>query len=203
MDNNVLFKRDYFTVCHLSTSDISGMTEKLFPVRVRCKTCSKKLEKTVIDGLFDSYACAKIPAPSPKVQDAPRHCRRQVNDKWDFKTKYRYEGEVPQKLRDDPATNIYRCDYCRFLHVGHSRIEPEREKLRRTVGDTETLGSVVQRTRELRGIDKRKLAKALSIPAIRITEIERGDAKIDVSALFKVLSVLKIKVELVELDRKP
>ena len=177
------------------------MAERLFPQRVRCKTCSKKLEGTVINGLFDSYACAKLPAPSLKVEDAPRNCKRQIGETWGFKTRYRYEGEVPQKLRDDPATNIYRCDHCFTLHVGHSRIEPAREKLRRTVGDVETLGSVVQRTREIKKIDKRALAKSLGVPAIRITEIERGDAKIDVVVLFKLLSVLRIKVELVELER--
>lgn len=188
-------------VIDVLTSDIFHMAERLFPNRVRCKTCSKKLEDIVINGLYDSYACAKLPAPKKNVDDAPRNCKRQIGDKWGFKTRYRYEGEVPQKLRDDPATNIYRCDYCFTLHVGHSRIEPAREKLRRTVGDAGTLGSVIQRTREVKKIDKRVIAKTLGVPAIRITEIERGDAKIDVAVMFKLLSVLRIKVELIELER--
>lgn len=175
-----------------------GMAKLLFPERTRCAECRKKLEEVVLDGLYCSYKCAKLPTPTSDMEKVPRHCKRQVSGVWGSKTKYRWEGEVPQRLRDDPATNVYRCDYCHFLHVGHSRLQPETEKLRRLVHDPQTLGSVVQRAREARKIEKKDLAKSLKIPAIRITEIERGDQKIDVSALFKVLHALRIKVELVQ-----
>ena len=97
------------------------MAERLYPDRTRCKKCSKGLNGTpVVDGLYCSYRCASIPAPSTKVDEAPRGCKRQIDGKWGFKTRYKYEAEVPQRLRDDPATNVYRCDYCHNLHVGHN-----------------------------------------------------------------------------------
>lgn len=122
-----------------------------------------------------------------------------MGDRWDLKAKYRYEGEVPERLRLDPATNIYHCDNCLFLHVGHSRVQPgDAEKLRRTVHDEEVLGSVIRRRREQLGWEKSRLAKDLKVPAIRITEIENGDKKIDVSVLFKIMQRLKLTVEIIE-----
>lgn len=175
------------------------MNETLFPARTRCKKCRKKLDDVVLNGIFCSYRCAEHPQPKQKIIEAPRHCKREVDRRWDWKTKYRYEGEVPQKLRNDPATNIYRCDHCLFLHVGHSRIKPEdQQKLRRVVYDHITLGSVIQRRRLQLNWDKKQLAKDLKIPALRITEIEAGNPSMDVVALFKVLSRLKITVEVIE-----
>jgi len=175
------------------------MAETLFPKRLRCKTCRKGLEKIVLDGLYCSYRCAGVPVPSNKVAEAPRHCKREVNGIWNWKTKYRYDGEVPEKLRQDPGTNIYVCDYCHFKHVGHSRLQVDvPEKLRRTVSDAVTLGSVIQRSREQRKIDKKTLAKVLKVPAIRITEIENGDPKMNIQVLFLVINKLRIKLELIE-----
>lgn len=174
------------------------MATLLFPQRTRCATCRKKLEETVLDGLYCSYKCAKLPTPSTDLEKVPRHCKRKVGEHWGLKTKYRWDGEVPQRLRDDPGTNIYVCDYCHFRHVGHSRLQPETEKLRRLVSDSQTLGSVLLRAREAKKINKKTLAKALKVPAIRITEIERGDTKIDLDVLFKVMYALRIKVELIE-----
>lgn len=183
----------------LGYSDIVCMATLLFPERTRCASCRKKLDRVVLDGQYCSYKCAGAPEPAKDLDQVPRHCKRQVGAQWGLKTKYRYEGEVPQKLRDDPATNVYRCDYCHFLHVGHSRLQAGTpEKLRRLVSDPQTLGSVILRVRESKGIDKRVLAKALKVPAIRITEIERGDAKVDSSVLFQVLYALRISVELIE-----
>lgn len=171
----------------------------IFPARQRCKTCRQKLDKTVLSGLFCSYKCASAPAPSNNIEATPRCCKRQVGERWDWKAKYRYEGEVPERLRLDPATNIYVCDNCFFLHVGHSRLQPvDVEKLRRTVRDEEVLGTVISRRREQLGWDKSRLAKDLKVPAIRITEIERGDKKIDVNVLFRLLHRLKLTVEIIE-----
>lgn len=175
------------------------MTQMTFPVRQRCKTCRQKLDKIVLSGLFCSYVCALSPEPSNKIEDTPRCCKRQVGERWDWKAKYRYEGEVPERLRLDPATNIYNCENCLFLHVGHSRVQPvDVEKLRRTVFDEEVLGSVIRRRREQLGWEKSRLAKDLKIPAIRITEIENGEKKIDVNALFKLMHRLKLTVEIIE-----
>jgi ribosome-binding protein aMBF1 (putative translation factor) len=175
------------------------MSETLFPERLRCKTCRKKLEDTVLNGMFCSYRCVPAPAPSPSVSVAPRHCKREVNSVWSFKTKYRYEKEVPEKLRNDPATNIYRCDYCLFLHVGHSRVKPEdATKLRRVVHDETILGSVIQRRREQLNWDKKRLAHDLNVPMIRITEIENNSPKMSVHVLFKVMNRLKLTVEIIE-----
>lgn len=175
------------------------MPEKIFPERLRCKTCRKGLDKVVLDGLYCSYRCANLPVPSSKVTDAPRNCKREVNGSWGWKTRYRYEGEVPVKLQNDPGTNIYRCDFCHFLHVGHSRVQPEdKEKLRRTVSDPVTLGSVIKRAREQKNFDKKVLAKIMKVPAIRITEIEEGNPKADTAILFALLYKLRITVELIE-----
>jgi hypothetical protein len=171
------------------------MSEKLYPERQRCASCRKKLEETVLDGKYCSYSCAGITPPSANVDLAPRFCKREVSGKWSFKARFRAESEVPQKLQDDPATNIYRCEYCHFLHVGHSRpAEFTREKLRRTVSDTETLGSVIKRAREAKGIDIKILAKRLKVPAVRLKEIEEGNPKMDVGVLMHVIYALRIQM---------
>lgn len=173
------------------------MAETLFPQRLRCKTCRKNLDKTVLDGLYCSYRCASLPQPAPSVLDAPRHCKRAIDGIWGWKTKFRYENEVPEKLRLDPATNIYRCDYCHFLHVGHSRVEENVPvALKRTVRDITTLGSVILRYREQKNISKKDLAKMLKVPVIRITEIEEGNPKMNAEILFNVINKLRLSVEI-------
>lgn len=171
----------------------------IYPQRTRCKECRKKLETTVLKGMYCSYRCAGAPTISGKVSDAPRSCKREVNGVWAFKQRYRHPGEIRQDLRDDPGTNVYECPHCLFLHVGHSRVQPiHQEKLRRTVYDIKTLGSVIQRRREQLDWDKKRLAADLKVRPIRITEIEAGDPASDVVVLFKLLARLKIIVELIE-----
>lgn len=190
---------DYCCQQPTSLTDSSYMTETIFPARQRCKKCRQKLDTIVLNGMYCSYKCVPHPEPAKTIEDTPRHCKRQVGERWDWKAKYRHEGEVPERLRLDPATNIYRCDNCLFLHVGHSRVAPaDTEKLRRTVHDEVVLGSVIRRRREQLNWDKTRLAKDLKVPAIRITEIERGDKKVDISVLFKLLHRLKITVEMIE-----
>lgn len=176
------------------------MATTLYPTRTRCFACRKKLDDVIIDGMFCSYKCAKVKAPSQKVADAPRHCKREVGGKWDFKTRYTHEEAVPLKWRQDPATNIYRCDYCHYLHIGHSRPQQDipLEKLSRTVRDIETLGSVIKRMRETKNWDKKVLAKKLNVPIIRITEIEESNPKMNVEVLFKVLQALRLTLNLSE-----
>jgi len=173
------------------------MPETLYPVRLRCKTCRKAFENIILDGLYCSYRCAHLPQPSSNVADAPRHCKRLVDGVWGWKTKYSYEGAVPQKFRDDPSTNTYRCDYCHFLHIGHDRpTEITSEKLHRVVRDMKTLGSVVKRYRESKNIDKKVLAKVLNIPVIRITELENGDKNVSAHTIFLVLNKLNLNIEI-------
>jgi ribosome-binding protein aMBF1 (putative translation factor) len=54
------------------------------------------------------------------------------------------------------------------------------------------------RRREALGIDKKLLAKKMKVPAIRITEIERGDKKMDADVLVKLFWELHLSFELTE-----
>lgn len=177
------------------------MAETLFPQRQRCKKCRGGFAPNlVVDGIFCSYKCAGVKAPTVKMDDAPRGCKRMVDNKWGFKQRYTHEEQVPLRLRQDPATNVYRCEYCRHLHVGHSRVIEAipNETLKRAITDIETLGSVMLRRREALGIDKKILAKKMKVPAIRITEIERGDKKMDADVLVKLFWELHLSFELTE-----
>lgn len=176
------------------------MAITLYPLRTRCFTCRKKLEKVILDGMYCSYACGQIKVPSPKVDLAPRNCKREVNGKWDFKNRFTHEEAVSLKLRQDPGTNIYRCDYCHYLHVGHSRQLKEIpvDKLSRTVRDLGTVGTVVTRMMIQRKTDKKLLAKRLNVPIIRITEIEQGNPDMRVDILFRALDALRVTVNLTE-----
>lgn len=181
------------------SADFKGMADVLFPKRQRCKTCRKAFEKTVLDGLFCSYQCANILAPKANIDLAPRNCKRMTGASWGWKTKYTHEGAVPQRLQDDPGTNIYRCDYCHFLHVGHSRpVEIGFERLSRVIHDEKVLGSVIKRFRESKKIDIKVLAKILKVPVIRLNEIEEGKPNPDVSVIFKVLNYLRLNFTLTE-----
>jgi hypothetical protein len=174
--------------------------ENLYPARQRCKTCRKKFEDgIVLVGLYCSYKCGNFPQPAKNITDAPRSCKREVSGSWGYKTRYTYEMQVPEKYRLDPSTNIYACDNCRMYHIGHNRIEEKpltQEKLSRYVKSIEELGSVIQRYRESRGIDKKVLAKSLKIPAIRITEIEAGSPKASMKDTMAVLNALRLRIDI-------
>lgn len=177
------------------------MAETLFPKRQRCKNCRGGFTPNiVVDGIFCSYKCAGVKAPTSNPEDAPRGCKRMVENKWGFKQRYTHEELVPLRLRQDPATNVYRCEYCRHLHVGHNRVVEAipNETLKRAIPDIDTLGSVLLRRREALGIDKKILAKKMKVPAIRITEIERGDKKMDADVLVKLFWELHLSFELTE-----
>lgn len=175
------------------------MNTLLYPRRERCKTCRKKLDSCVLKGLYCSYACAGAKPPSSKVSDAPRGCRREVNGKWDFKSKYRSVEDVPQKLRDDPGTNIYSCDYCLFFHVGHSRpMSFQRDKLTRTISNTKTLGSVIQRLRTDKGFTQEQLAKYTKVPVAELSRIEDGEQVVNMAVLLRVIAGLKVNFILQE-----
>lgn len=175
------------------------MSEKLFPERQRCAGCRKKLENLVVNGMHCSYACAKAKTPTANVDKAPKECKRIVAGVWDFKKRYRSESEVPLKLRQDPGTNIYRCQHCLHLHVGHSRPDAfTREKLHRVVGNLETLGSVLMKMREEKGWDVKRLATHLKVPQARIKEIEAGERAARMDIAFAALYAVGIRVVLQE-----
>lgn len=183
----------------MRSSDIHCMSEKLFPERQRCAGCRKKLEDTVVSGIFCSYKCGNAKEPTTNVVNAPKECKRMVSGAWGFKKRYRSESEVPVKLQQDPGTNIYRCQHCLHLHVGHSRPDAfTREKLHRVVGNLDTLGSVLIKMREEKGWDVKRLATHLKVPQARIKEIESGDKNSRMDIAFAALYAVGIRVVLQE-----
>lgn len=172
--------------------------EACYPTRQRCKTCRKSFKENVLGGLYCSYKCGNYPSPAKNITDAPRGCKREVNGKWDYKTRFRSESEVPKKYQDDPSTNIYECDNCHMYHIGHSRVETvdKEERLVRYVTNLKELGSVISRYMESKKIDKKVLAKKLKIPAIRITEIQEGSTKATAYNLMLLLNELHLRIEI-------
>lgn len=169
------------------------MAEILFPKRQRCLNCRKKFGNIVLDGLYCSYNCASKPQPYKDIELAPRGCKLERDGKWIWKQRYRYTGEVPERLKNDPATNIYLCEHCRMFHVGHSRaIGTETIRL---INDLETLGSFLLRFREQSGRNKKYVADKIKTRVIRITEIESGSKESDIEIIFKLLKFYKIKLQ--------
>ena len=82
---------------------MSTGTKLVYPQRRRCASC------------------AGVPAPADRPDEAPRECKTQRDGTWVFKRRYRCEQEIPDRIRDDPSTNWYRCSHCRHLHIGHDR----------------------------------------------------------------------------------
>lgn len=173
----------------------------IYPARQRCKTCKKKLtDDNVLSSLYCSLKCGKLSPPAKTVDDAPRGCKREQDGKWVYKKKFPHVNAVPGKYLADPATNVYECENCHKYHMGHARPDtshdPLKDNLSTVVSSYTQLGEVVRKYREAKHIDKRMLAKALKIPAVRITEIENGDPAVKMGTLFKVLNALHINVTL-------
>lgn len=169
------------------------MAEILFPERQRCKACGKKLDSLVILGLYDSYRCAKMAPPASTPEEAPRECRTERDGKWQWKRRYRSVSEIPLKLREDPSTNWYwDTSSCGHLHIGHSRINLERES-HRVVGDRAALADTLLKARGK--ATHKQVAEIAGIRPIRLKELEDPKCNsIDLDALFKVLSVYKLKL---------
>lgn len=171
--------------------------EKLtYPRRRRCLGCGRGLGVSptgpVLDGLYCSPACAKVPTPADRAADAPRECKTQRENRWVFKRKYRCEEEIPDKLREDPSTNFYRCSHCRHLHIGHSRVAAP-ETLRALSAPQDLADFLVKS----RGRATRKqVAAAARIRPIRLKELEEPakDQRVDLQALFEVLDVLGVRL---------
>lgn len=176
------------------------MAVTLYPARKRCLTCRSGFDvKGAIKGLYCSYNCADMKAPVLDPSLAPRGCKRQVDGRWGFKQKFRYHDEVPERLRNDPGTNIYWCDYCGFLHVGHSRPDPlaavlAKDRLNRKVSDAAELGSVIKRHRELKGVTLKQVADVLRVPQVRIREIEEGERGVSLGLTINLMRVLRMEL---------
>lgn len=171
------------------------MAETLFPQRQRCKKCRGGLGLAASDavymGLFCSTKCAGMAALAQSPEKAPRECKTQRDGKWTWKRRYRSEQEIPDKIKQDPSTNWYRCSHCANLHVGHSRMG-EAEKFR-MLSDPEDLADMLIK---LRGqATHTQVAKAAGAQPIRLKELEepKKGQRVDLPTLFKVLDVLQAR----------
>lgn len=168
------------------------MKTKLYPDRKLCKKCGKKLLTVVLDGLYCSYKCANVPIPSKNINDVPRECKTQRENKWVLKRKFRYKGEIPTKIINDPSTNVYNCNYCHFLHIGHDR--PLGNETSRIIRDFKTLGETFMKIREQRNETKKYVASKINVRPIRITEIEEAHVTVDMNVVFKLAEYYRIKI---------
>lgn len=172
------------------------MAETLFPERQRCKKDAKRLGGPGVPvylGLYCSPRCAGLAEPHAVAERAPRECKTQRDGRWEFKRRYRSDTEIPGRLRDDPSANWYWCTgHCGHLHIGHSRIDLEREEFRMLTGPQDLADLLVK----LRGgATRTQVAAVAGIRPIRLKELEEpGIAdRVDLSALFKVLDVYRTR----------
>lgn len=170
------------------------VAEKLFPERQRCKKCSKGLGPAgaaVFLGLFCSPRCAGIAEPATDVGRAPRECRTERGGVWEFKRRYRSVGEIPARIRDDASVDHYWCDHCGSLHIGHSRIDPNREQFRMLQSPDDLADLLVK----LRGKATRKqVAEIAGVRPIRLKELEEGIGHPEsLTTLFKVLGAYRTR----------
>lgn len=169
------------------------MAESLFPERQRCKKCGKKLENTVVLGLYDSYRCATMAEPMKKPEDAPRECKTQRDGVWQFKRRFRSEKEIPKKLQEDPSSNWYWCtSSCGTLHIGHSRVNIEVEK-QRVMRSRKDLSDILIKMRG--NATLKQIAARADVRPVRLKELEDPKQEvIDISALFKVMKIYRIQL---------
>ena len=168
------------------------MSQKVFPQRVRCKSCARNLEQKVLYGLYCSASCAGIAQPAQRAGDAPRECTTERDGTWHFKRQYRSAQEIPQPIRDDPSSKWYWCTHCGHLHIGHSRVNHNTEQFR-LLSSTDDLADLLVK---LRGKATRKqVAEVAGIRPIRLKELEeyRAGDRIDLAALFDVFAAYRIK----------
>ncbi|HKS59143.1 MAG TPA: hypothetical protein VJS12_27880 [Steroidobacteraceae bacterium] len=81
----------------------------------------KSVNDPVLFGLYCSPKCAGIANPATRPEDAPRECTTVRDGRKVFKSVYRSEGEIPDRLREDPSTNWYSCA-SGHIHVEHTRM---------------------------------------------------------------------------------
>lgn len=172
------------------------MSEKLFPARVRCKSCRGKLgdvsRPAVLCGLYCSPRCAGLAAVIEIPGKAPRECVTQREGRWTFKRRYRSVTEIPDVIKDDPTSNHYWCNNCWHLHIGHSRIDNSKET-HRIFRDVADLADTLVKARGK--ATRKQVAAAAGIRPIRLRELEEPGSSptVDLAALFKVMAVLQLK----------
>lgn len=177
------------------------MAETLYPRRQRCKACRKAFAGTdpvdgkpvVLDGLYCSYRCAGAAAPPSDPAAANRQCAMPASDgrPAKFKVRYRAESEVPDTLRDRADRTVYRCPSCRYLHVGTRQVRTAKERMR--VTESEELAALLVKARGK--ATRRQVAEVAGIRPIRIKEWEEGEPKADPAALFALLRVYRMGLE--------
>lgn len=171
------------------------MSETLFPARERCKTCRKALGGNagpVLFGLYCSPKCAGIAEPSrdPAAAATPRECRTMRDGRWEWKRRYRSEGEIPGRLRDDPSTSWYWCDHCGHLHVGRTLVELPRAE-NRGLRSRADIADLLVKARGRATVAQ--VAQVAGVRPIRIKEWE--DPKFDtpsLSVLFVLLALYRV-----------
>lgn len=105
----------------------------VYPERQRCLACRNYFGPLVIQGYYDSYACAGMPAPSDDPADWPRGHYFIKDGRPQKKASFPCEGEARQAIPDRvKGMNAYPCDYCGMWHIGTLRL--------RGVGDDQRAG---------------------------------------------------------------
>lgn len=171
------------------------MAEMMFPERQRCKACSKGLGAAgapVFLGLFCSPRCAGLAQLHPDPARAPRECKTERDGRWEFKRRYRSVGEIPVKIREDASVSHYWCtNHCGHLHIGHSRIDLNKEQFRMLQGPDDLADLLVK----LRGhATHKQVAEVAGIRPIRLKELEEGKGHPEsIVTLFKVLDVYRTR----------
>ena len=57
---------------------------------------------------------------------APRQCVSGPRGERRFKAKYQRVTDIPDRLLKDPNLEIYECDHCGYMHLGHEVVDSER-----------------------------------------------------------------------------
>lgn len=177
------------------------MSKNTYPARQRCKACrhgfaaKDKIDggPVVLGGLYCSYRCARAPEPGTDPAAAPRECALPANGGKPpvFKKRYRAEVEVPESLRERPDRTVYRCSHCHYLHVGTKQVR--QSKARMLVSDKAELGALLVKARGK--ATRTTVGKAAGIRPIRIKEWEEGAEKCDPAALFALLRLYRMGIE--------
>lgn len=172
------------------------MTEALFPARKRCMRCRCALGRSenpvVLLGKYCSANCAGIPAPVEVPRDAPRECRTERDGRWVFKRRYRSTAEIPERIREQPATSWYWCQHCAHLHVGRTQLRDD-ERFRMFEDLEDDLPDLLVK---LRGqATHTQVAAVAGVRPIRLKELEKGMPHPEgLRTLGKVLKVYRVRL---------
>ncbi|MBD1591184.1 MULTISPECIES: helix-turn-helix domain-containing protein [unclassified Arthrobacter] len=130
--------------------------------------------------------------PASRAEDAPRECTTMREGKKVFKRRYRSEGEIPDRLREDPSTSWYSCGHCGHWHLGHTRMGTA-EKFRMFEDLDEDLPDLLVK---LRGkASHKQVAEVAGVRPIRIRELESGvDHPENLKTLGKVLKAYRVRL---------